>query len=556
MSKVTPLMRIVYVDDTRQPQPTPLTISEIAVGTHKVRVEKDGFQVTTRDVTVEVSRTASIRLSLPPLTGTLTIRTKPSGAEAVLDGKSIGKTPLTKPIPIGQYRLQLSKDNFQPLEQDITIAEKRPTTVVEVLLESPPPPKTTTEPLPSETEAPHATPTPKLPEQGTLVVSSQPEGAMVYLDNTLMGPTPQEKRIVVGAHFIRVVHSGYKDYMETFSLSPGEKVVIQANLLKPDGGGMRQPNLIPFFVGALSVGILTLLAVMLVVLLRRRAGGQPRTAPTYKRNITPHHAADALFGKYQLLGEIGRGGMGVVYQAQYRTRPGVVALKIPFDNMLQDEELVQRFLRQAEIGAQLSHPHIVTILEAGEVDGTPYLAMEYIPGTDLRRQINQYGALPIAQAIKYVIQICEALDYVHLKQIYHRDIKPENVLLTEGDEVKVMDFGIALAKQMPKISVDGVRWLSGGYLCLDKEISPSSDLYSLGVVFYEMLTGRLPFESDDLVELIRLHERASPAPLHQWRADIPAGLESIVLRMLAKTPAERYPHAVEVIQTLRPYLMD
>jgi serine/threonine-protein kinase len=195
----------------------------------------------------------------------------------------------------------------------------------------------------------------------------------------------------------------------------------------------------------------------------------------------------------------------------------------------------------------------VTILDSGEFGGVPYIAMEHVAGDDLRVRLDSDGQLPVGVAATYMIQICEALDYVHLKQIYHRDLKPENVLVSSGGAVKVMDFGIALAKGLPRLSTDGVRWLSGGYLCPDREVTAASDLYMLGVLFYEMLAGRLPFVSNDLIELLRMHEDAPVPPMHEHRQDVPEPVEAVARKLLAKDPADRFQQAVDVIRELRPY---
>ena len=283
-----------------------------------------------------------------------------------------------------------------------------------------------------------------------------------------------------------------------------------------------------------AAGALALLIVLPIRLSKRRAAARRiGAAPTHARNITPHVAEVMEFGDYEILEEIGRGGMGVVYRARKpENADRLMALKVPFENMLHDEEFRERFLRQAEIGAQLSHPHIVTILDSGEFDGVPYIAMEHVEGVDLRVRLDEDGQLPVGVAASYVIQICEALDYVHLKQIFHRDLKPENVLATIGGVVKVMDFGIALAKGMPRLSTDGVRWLSGGYLCPDREVTAASDLYMLGVLFYEMLAGRLPFVSDDLIQLLRMHEEAAVPPIDESRPDVPGEVEAVARKLL------------------------
>ena len=174
-----PADAIVYVDDNRQPQHTPLTISVIAVGTHTVRVEKAGFgSVTKKRVSVEADKTASISVTLPRLRGTLTVSTQPSEAEVMLDGESIGKTPITRQVSVGKHHLRLSKPNYDPIEEDITIVNGQVTKIVKTLPTTNPPDL----------------------ESGTLVVNSTPPGAMVYLDQTLVGPTPQNKPVDPGSH--------------------------------------------------------------------------------------------------------------------------------------------------------------------------------------------------------------------------------------------------------------------------------------------------------------------------------------------------------------------
>jgi hypothetical protein len=310
------------------------------------------------------------------------------------------------------------------------------------------------------------------------------------------------------------------------------------------------------FVG-FGAGALALLVVLPFRIRKRRvAASKLRAAPTHPRDITPHAHEAMRLGDYEIADEIGRGGMGVVYRARKPESPDrIVALKMPFENMVHDEEFRERFLRQAEIGAQLSHPHIVTIVDSGEADGVPYIAMEYVEGGDLRHRLDEDGRLPVGVAVSYAVQICEALDYVHLKQIFHRDLKPENVLVGVDGSVKVMDFGIALVKRLPRLSTDGVRWLSGGYLCPDRDVTAASDLYMVGVLLYEMLAGQLPFISEDLIQLLRLHEEAPVPPMSEHRDDVPDRVEAVARTLLAKNPDDRFQQAVDVIRELRPFVV-
>ena len=554
----------VYLDSVRQSATTPIIIKGVPAGNHTVQVQKSGYKSVIRTASVAAGKTKIVSVSLSPSTpstppiGTITVRTQPSGATVKLDGKYIGSTPIVrKEMQPGNYRILITKSGFNNVSRSLSIKAGVESPLSFSLnrtrIVRPPEPTPPVEPK-------KATP-PGEPKKATLVAKSQPTNATVYLDGNLVGHTPLSKSVDAGSHTIRIVAAvtGYKEWNATRSFAPGETVNVNPTLIYIStidtgggGGGRRKRdfNFIPLIIGVVVAGAIAV-AVALVVLLIRRP---PPPDPTPVPDPIPHGKSGEIFGEYKLLGEIGSGGMAVVYRARHQRHSRVIALKMPHENMIKEGEFVNRFLRQGEIGRQLRHPRIVRVIESGEVGGMPYLAMEYIQGGDLRQLLKQRGQLSISQAVNYAVQVCEALDYVHLRHIYHRDIKPENILLEDGAHVKVMDFGIALAKQMPSLSVDGIRWLSGGYMCPDSEVGSTSDLYSLGTVLYEMLTGRLPFQSGDLMELIRMHERAPVPPLRGLRPEIPAGLEAVVMKMMAKTPEGRYQQAVDVIRALEQYL--
>ena len=242
--------------------------------------------------------------------------------------------------------------------------------------------------------------------------------------------------------------------------------------------------------------------------------------------------------------------MSTVYKAQHSTLNHLVALKIPHQNMLQDEQFVKRFLREVEIGSKLHHPNIVRILDRGSVKEVPYLAMEFINGENLRSIIERDSPLSVRRASWITIQVCQALDYAHSKQVFHRDVKPDNIMLSSNGEVRVMDFGIALAKSLSRLSVQGEKWLSVHYRFPDKEVTPASDLYSLGIVFYEMLTGRVPFSKGDLPDIMRKHERQDPVDPKLYNPLVPADVNAIIMRLLRKDPKHRFQEASEVINAL------
>jgi serine/threonine-protein kinase len=262
------------------------------------------------------------------------------------------------------------------------------------------------------------------------------------------------------------------------------------------------------------------------------------------------------FGEYVLREQLGKGGMATVFLAE---RGGeLVALKRPLAAFLEDHDFLVRFLREAEIGHTLYHPNIVRIYEQGEVAGVPYFTMEYLKGQTLHQVLRERGALPVGEACRIVFQIAEALDYAHLKGIVHRDLKPSNVMVLPDGALKVMDYGIARARRYGGLTTTGAFMGTPDYVA--PEIAEGtgtdarSDLYSLGVVFYEALTGRKPFLGDTPFDTLRKHVSEPPPPPSSHWAATPPELEAMVLRLLAKDPNDRYPSAEALLVELRAYL--
>jgi serine/threonine-protein kinase len=259
---------------------------------------------------------------------------------------------------------------------------------------------------------------------------------------------------------------------------------------------------------------------------------------------------DTLFdGRYRIQRKLGAGGMADVYLAEDQELGRRVAIKILNGRHANDEQFIERFRREAKNAAALNHPNIVSIYDRGNAEDTYYIAMEYLDGRTLKELIVGRGKAPINVAVEYARQILSALRFAHRHGIVHRDIKPHNVLVDSDGRVKVTDFGIARAgtSQMTETgSIVGTAQYLSPEQARGGEVDPRSDLYSLGVVLYELLTGKTPFEGDTPVEIAMKHLSNAPKPPSKLRPDVPPELDMVVLRALAKNPDDRYQSADEM----------
>jgi len=264
---------------------------------------------------------------------------------------------------------------------------------------------------------------------------------------------------------------------------------------------------------------------------------------------------EVVFGRrYRVTEKLGSGGMADVYKAVDEVLGRTVAVKVLYPRYASEPNFVARFRQEAQAAANLSHPSIVNMYDWGREGETYYIVMEYVAGTDLKTLVTERGPLDPVKAAEYASQVCAALSVAHGYDIIHRDIKPHNLVLMPDGTVKVMDFGIARAGNTTMTqtgSVLGTAQYISPEQAQGKPLGPASDLYSLGVTLYELVTGELPFEGDTPVATALMQVNDQPVPPRELRPSIPPALEAVILRAMRKNPAERYASAAEMREDLR-----
>jgi len=258
-------------------------------------------------------------------------------------------------------------------------------------------------------------------------------------------------------------------------------------------------------------------------------------------------------GRYRILRRIGSGGMADVYCAEDSHLGRQVAIKVLHRRFAQDQEFVERFRREAKSAAGLNHPNVVGVFDRGEHEGTYYIAMEYLTGRTLKDIVTAEAPLPQERVIDVGTQILEAAGFAHRHGVIHRDFKPHNVIVDEQGHAKVTDFGIARAgaSEMTETgSIMGTAQYLSPEQAQGHAVTATSDIYSIGVMLYEMLAGRLPFEGDSAVAVALKHLSEAPTPISQWRPDLHPALEAVVMAALAKDPAQRWQSAEDLAAAL------
>ena len=267
-----------------------------------------------------------------------------------------------------------------------------------------------------------------------------------------------------------------------------------------------------------------------------------------------------LADRYEILEEIGIGGMAVVYKARCRVLNRYVAIKVLREDLQNDAEFVKRFNVEAQAAASLTHPNIVSIFDVGSEDNIHYIVMEYVEGQTLKEYIEENKVLPWREAVDIAMQICKGLEVAHKNSIVHRDIKPHNIMRTPDGVIKVTDFGIARANFQKTMTVEDSAIGSVHYISPEQArggfIDQRSDIYSLGIVLYEMLTGRVPFDNESPVTIAIKHLQEKPVPPSEYNISIPRPLELAVMKAIEKEPSMRYSSASEFCGVLSGILND
>jgi serine/threonine protein kinase len=255
-------------------------------------------------------------------------------------------------------------------------------------------------------------------------------------------------------------------------------------------------------------------------------------------------------GRYRIERTLGNGGMAVVYLAHDEELHRRVAIKVLAEHLAGDDNFRARFLQESKLAGRLSHPNVVQVYDAGETEGSPYIVMEYVPGDT----VAERGKLSHVDAVPLALQACAGLQHAHSAGLVHRDVKPANLLVREDDVLKVADFGIARAAELTRLTQHGTVLGTAAYLSPEQaageEVTTATDIYSLGAVVYELLTGRVPYEFASLAELAAQQRGGVITPLRDFEPSVPEPVEAAVMHALAREPRFRPPSAADFAQEL------
>jgi hypothetical protein len=474
-------------------------------------------------------------------------------------------TPAPAPIPPADLPPHPLPDATAPTPATVAPAPSTPTTITPRA--APPVAEAAGERAPDVIARSPAT-SPTRATLPSLDITSDPPGAHVFLDDEPVGRTDPEtgrlklRSLAAGRHRVRLSAEGRDDLIRQVDIA-GESVALVGVLPPQEAPPPRPATPLPAepvplgpVVGLVAVLVLAIgLWVWRVARQARQNVVAEETPPTIGGHRDPgtDEVFPQPFGEYSLVRRIGKGGMAAVYEAVRRGER--FALKRPLAGFLDDDRFRERFLREAELGRTLHHPNIIRIFDRGQVGDAPYFAMELLHGETLRTRLDRDGRLDATLAARVTSQVAEALDYAHNKGVIHRDLKPSNIMLEHSGGVKVMDYGIARAQRLDGLTTTGSFLGTPSYAApetVDADTQPPSDLYSLGVVFFEMLTGSLPFRGESAFAVLRGHCTTPPPAPSSLNYAISDSLDRLVLGLLSKAPSDR-PTAEELLNELADY---
>jgi eukaryotic-like serine/threonine-protein kinase len=262
---------------------------------------------------------------------------------------------------------------------------------------------------------------------------------------------------------------------------------------------------------------------------------------------------------YEIIQLLGHGGMSRVYLAEDVLNHQKVVLKFPNDDLIGNVAVFERYKREAEIGSRLNHPHVQRLLNTGEKRSEQYLVMEYIQGRSLRDVLDEHAPnpLPTAEALRIIIQVCDALAYCHEHGVVHRDIKPENIMILDDGNVKIIDFGVALLEGARRVTWQGLSATVGtpDYMAPEQlrgqRGTASSDIYAIGIILYEMLCGHTPFEGENVFAIINQHVSQDPPSILKCNPHLSPALATVVMRAIRRDPEKRYKHMKDMLYDLQ-----
>jgi len=268
-----------------------------------------------------------------------------------------------------------------------------------------------------------------------------------------------------------------------------------------------------------------------------------------------HTTTSKLSDRYKILEELGRGGMGIVLKAEDTHLNEIVALKLITPQISTDEKVASRFKQEAAASRKITHPNVIRIHDLGEYEGTMYISMEYYLGNNLKDIIKKSEILSLDKTIHYFMQICKGVQAAHDVGIIHRDLKPQNILVNENDQLKIIDFGLAKAAFLQGLTMTGLVVGTPEYMSPEqvsgKEVDYRTDIYSMGIILYEMVTGSVPFYGESPISIGFKHMQEKPALPPEIKTKIPAWLDGVIMKMMAKSQADRYECVRNIIQDVQ-----